>query len=161
MRKNFPPHLATLQAWSYRAYGATQTLLFSKPFDLAQVCHGLCDFQLWPCPWIFKVKIRESCIPGLGWPIDMELRWCELIGTLTHFVTLNFDFTHDLDLGFSRSNLKKVYLRNQRFKWHGIKGIWVDRMLNPLCDLELWFWPWCSKSNCEIIEFQGWEGRLT
>ena len=37
--KIFPPPLATRQARSYRANWATQTLLFSKPFDLAQVCH--------------------------------------------------------------------------------------------------------------------------
>ena len=37
--KNFPPSLATRQAWSYRANRATQTLLFSKSFDIAQVCH--------------------------------------------------------------------------------------------------------------------------
>ena len=30
----------TLLSWSYRANWATQTLLFSKPLDLAQVCHG-------------------------------------------------------------------------------------------------------------------------
>ena len=35
-----PPPLATRQARSYHANWATQTLLFSKPFDLAQVCHG-------------------------------------------------------------------------------------------------------------------------
>ena len=34
------PPLATRQAWSYHANWATQTLLFSKRFDLAQVCHG-------------------------------------------------------------------------------------------------------------------------
>ena len=34
------PPLATRQARSYRANWATQTLLFSKPLDLAQVCHG-------------------------------------------------------------------------------------------------------------------------
>ena len=38
--KCFPPPLATRQAWSYRGNRATQTLLFSKSFDLAQVCHG-------------------------------------------------------------------------------------------------------------------------
>ena len=36
----FPPPLATRQGRSYRANWATQTLLFSKPLDLAQVCHG-------------------------------------------------------------------------------------------------------------------------
>ena len=41
-QKIFPhpwPHGPT-QARSSRANRATQTLLFSKPFDLAQVCHG-------------------------------------------------------------------------------------------------------------------------
>ena len=38
--KNFPPPLATQQARSYRANWAIQTLLFSKPLDLVQVCHG-------------------------------------------------------------------------------------------------------------------------
>ena len=38
-QKNFLPPLATWQARSYRANWATQTLLFSKPLDLAQVCH--------------------------------------------------------------------------------------------------------------------------
>ena len=39
-RKIFPPPLATRQARSYRANRATQTLLFSKSFDLAEVSHG-------------------------------------------------------------------------------------------------------------------------
>ena len=34
-----PPPLATRQDRSYPTNRATQTLLFSKPFDLAQVCH--------------------------------------------------------------------------------------------------------------------------
>ena len=34
-----PPPLATRPARSYRANWANQTLLFSKPLDLAQVCH--------------------------------------------------------------------------------------------------------------------------
>ena len=38
--KFFPHPLATRQAQSCHANWATQTLLFSKPLDLAQVCHG-------------------------------------------------------------------------------------------------------------------------
>ena len=38
--KILPPPLATRQARSYHAYRATQTPLFSKPLDLAQLCHG-------------------------------------------------------------------------------------------------------------------------
>ena len=39
-RKISPPPLVTRQARSYRVNWATQTLLFSKPLDLAQMCHG-------------------------------------------------------------------------------------------------------------------------
>ena len=64
----------------------------------------LCDFELWPhlWPWpsIFKVKFWKSCISGMGGSIDIERKWCELIGCWTHFVTLSYD----LDLGLSTSN---------------------------------------------------------
>ena len=41
-------------------------------------------------------------------PIDMERKGCESIGCYTHFVTFNVPLTHDLDLGFRRSNFEKV-----------------------------------------------------
>ena len=70
--KFFPPPLATRQARSYRANWATQTLLFSKPFDLAQVCHGnkICSkpaftwkltlVLAFPAHWP-QTSIREVC----------------------------------------------------------------------------------------------------
>ena len=36
----------------------------------------------------------------MGEHIDMERIGCEWMGSQTHFVTLNFDPTCDLDLGF-------------------------------------------------------------
>ena len=39
----------------------------------------------------------------MGGSIDMEPKGCESIGCYTHIVTLNFDLTHDLELGFLRS----------------------------------------------------------
>ena len=60
-------------------------------------------------------------------------------------------------LGFLRSNLKILYLRNGRVDWHGTKGMWVDRMLHSLCDFQLWPqpwpWPWVSK-----VKF--WKSRI-
>ena len=41
-------------------------------------------------------------------PIDMERKGCESIGCYTHLVTFKVPLTHDLDLGFSRSNFEKV-----------------------------------------------------
>ena len=37
---------------------------------------------------------------------------------------------------------KMLYLRNGKADWHWTKGMWVDRMLNPHCDFELWPHPW-------------------
>ena len=61
---------------------------------------------------------------------------CESIGSGTHYLALNFYLSHDLILNFQGEILKKLYIT---------KGILVDRMLNRLCDLELWPWPWIFK----------------
>ena len=45
-----------------------------------RVLYLLCGLQLWPWPWIFKVKFWKCAISGMGGPIDMERRGCELIG---------------------------------------------------------------------------------
>ena len=55
--------------------------------------------------------------------------------TLTTPVTLTLDFQGQI--------MKKGY--NKMVDWHGTKGMGVDRMLNPPCDLELWSWPWTFK----------------
>ena len=91
--------------------------------------HSLWDFQLWPqpwpWPWIFMVKFWKSRILEMGWPIDSERTRCELIECWTHVVTFNFDFTHDLDLGFQSKILKLLYLKNGRVDSLGLKGMSV------------------------------------
>ena len=51
-----------------------------------------------------------------------------------------------LTLDFQGQILKKSYLRNGMADWHGMKGMWVDRMLGPCCGFQLsphsWPWPW-------------------
>ena len=51
-----------------------------------------------------------------------------------------------LTLDFQGQILKMLYLRNGRADWHGTKGIWVDRMLDPCCDFQCspLPWPWPS-----------------
>ena len=74
-----------------------------------------CDFELWPHPWpwhlIFKVKFWNSCIPGIGGPIDMERKGYEWIGCYTYFVTMSYD----VDLGFSWSNFENAVSQ----EWEG------------------------------------------
>ena len=84
-----------------------------------------CDFELWPHPWpsplIFKVKFWKSHNSGTWCPIDMERKGCE---------------------STQGQILKKSYLSNGMPDWHGTKGMWVDRMLDPPCHFELWPHPW-------------------
>ena len=140
----------------------------TKGMWVDMMLHPLGDFQRyphpWPWPWIFKVNYFKSRISGMEWPIDMEWKGCdcESIEFRTHVVTFNVHLTHNLDLGFTRSNFENAYLRNGRADWHGTKGMWVDRMLHPLCDLQLWRqpwpWPWIFKvkfwNSC--ISRMGW-----
>ena len=89
-----------------------------------RMVHPLCDFQLWPqpwlWPWIFTVKFWKSHISEMGWPIDMESKGCESMECWTHVVTFNFPLTHDLDLGFSMSNFEKV-----PYMWENIWSPWA------------------------------------
>ena len=43
-----------------------------------------------------------------------------------------------LTLIFKDQILKKLYLRSGEGEWHWTKLMWIDRMLDLLCDLELW-----------------------
>ena len=112
----------------------------------------------------------------MGRSIDMEQKICGPLRCWTYYVTLNFDLTHDLglsksifekvlsqewacrltwneracDLDLSRSNFETTV--SQEWEGCGTKGMWVDRMLNPLCDLELLPWPW-------ILEF--WNNHIS
>ena len=56
-----------------------------------------------------------------------------------------------LTLDFQGQILKMLYLRNGRTDQHRTKGIWVDRVLCLLCDLQLWPWPWIFK-----VKFWNW-----
>ena len=125
----------------------------TKGMWVDRMLYPLCDFQLWPepwpWPWIFNVKFLKSLISGMGWPIGMNWKGCESIKCWTPVMTFNVHLTHDLDIGFSRSNLEKVVSQewDGRLTWND--GMWVDRMLDPCCDFQRstqpWPWPWIFK----------------
>ena len=96
----------------------------------------------------------------MGGPIKMERKGYESIGCYTYYVTLSYDLDHR----FSRSNFEKLYLRNGRADWHGAKGMWVDRMLDPRCDFELWPhpwpWPWIFKVKFFNSNISGMGGSV-
>ena len=57
----------------------------------------------------------------------MEQKLCESIGCWTPVVTLNFDLTHDLDLGFSRT-----IFNSHSFGMGGLSGYTVGRTIGLL-----------------------------
>ena len=80
--------------------------------------------------WIFKVKFWKCCISGMGGLIDRTKgMWVDRM--LDSHCDLNFDLTHDLDLGSSRSVFEKAVSQ----EWEGQstntrKSIWfVNRNL--------------------------------
>ena len=122
-----------------------------------------CDFQCpphpWPWPWIFKVNFWKCCISGMEGPIDMERKRCESTGCYTHFVAFNFlSSTMTLTLDFQGQILKMSYLRNGMTDWHGMKGIWVDSMLDFQLSPHPWPWVWISKVKFwkSLILWMGW-----
>ena len=61
-----------------------------------------------------------------------------------------------LTLDFQGQISKMLYLSNGRADWHGTKGTWVDRMLDPHCDFELWPHPWPWPLNFKV---KFWKSR--
>ena len=65
---------------------------------------------------------------------DGRLTWNEGSSTL---LTLNFDFTHYLNLRIQFQLLVKLYIRIVTVDWHETEGMRVDKMLDPSYVIEL------------------------
>ena len=141
----------------------------TKGMWVNRMLHPLCDFQRsphpWPWPWIFKVKFWKSSILGIWWPIDMELKECESIECWTHAVTFNVHLTHELDLGFSRSNFENALFQELegQLTWNEkdvsqydvTPTLWLST-LTSIMTLTLNFQSQILKKS-----HQEWDGRLT
>ena len=101
--------------------------------------------------WATLCGTHISETTGWIYPIwsSMELSRSVVVHRHGH-LTLTVDFQGQI--------LKMLYLRNGRAEWHGTKGIWVDRMLHPLCDFQHWPqpwpWPW-------IFKVKFWKSRIS
>ena len=74
---------------------------------------SLCDFDLGLSRSFFN-----SHIPGIRWLTNMEQKRCKSIRCWTYYVRLTLDFTHDLELGCSKSKFQWLCGKN------GTKGPW-------------------------------------
>ena len=68
-----------------------------------------------------------------------------------------------LTLDFQAQILEILYLRNGKVELHGAKWMYVDRILDPHRDFELWhdLDPWFSRSTFEKVVTQERDDRLT
>ena len=74
---------------------------------------------------------------GMVGPIYMTWKGSASNGCWATCVTLIFDLTHDLDLGFSRSNFEiAISMECNGHSMNWIKGMQVDGKLDQLCDFE-------------------------
>ena len=99
--------------------------------------------------WATRCGTHISETPGWIYTIQSSME-------LSRPVVVQHHGHSTLTLDFQGQILKMLYLRNGMADWHGTKGMWVDRMLDPHCDFELWPhpWPWPL-----IFKVKFWKSR--
>ena len=125
-------HISVTAWWIFSIQSSVE---LSRPVGVH--CHGhmpICP--IWACPWAKNL----SNLPQIGSRLS-GTHISETAGWIHGHLTLTLDFQGQI--------LKMLYLRNGRADWHGTKGMWIDRMLHPLCDFQRsshpWPWPWIFK----------------
>ena len=116
----------------------------------------------------FKVKHYFGHISGMVGPIDVKRKGSASAGYWVQYVTLTFDITHDLDLGYVKVIFRNISISGLLvwLMWNGKRGelmwYWADCMTLPFDhthDLDLGVE--ISRSESEIALSQKWGGRLT
>ena len=96
----------------------------------------------------------------------MKRKGSASVGYWAQYVTLTFDLTHDLDLGYFKVKFRNssfsgiVGLIDMKWKWSELISYWADCMTLPFDhthDLGVEI----SRSESEIALSQQWDGRLT
>ena len=119
-------------------------LYHSKFYGIVSTCScvtsGSFDLDPWFSRSYFENAVSQEWEGRLTWNerdvSRYDIRPTLWLWTVTSPMTLT--------LHFQGQTLKMLYLKTGRADWHETKGMWVDRMLDPHCDFELWphRWPW-------------------
>ena len=107
------------------------------------------------------VKWGSTWVRPCGTHISETTRWIYTISSsmeLSRPVVVQHHGHLTLTLDFQGQILKMLYLRNGRADWHWTKGMWIDRMLHPLCNFQRspHLWPWPS-----IFKVKFWNSRIS
>ena len=124
----------------------------SKHIDWSQ---GLkCDHRVWPWlltwPWIFKVKYGIGYISAKNGLIATKRKASILIELQISNMTIRFNLGHDLDLEFSRSNVKfaisqpKVVRlprnKKQTYQLNTRPQMWPIGLTLAMSNGQMWSW---------------------
>ena len=109
----------------------------------------------------FKVKHSVRHISLMVGPIEVKWKGVASDGYWVNYVTLTFDLTYDLDLGFFKVKFENSCISGMvDVRWKESQSIryWADCMV-----LALWPYPWIdlevSRSKFDIGLFQEFEGK--
>ena len=127
-------------------------LEISQPCSKQSTWSNLPSFAAWHHS-NFNIIFLNRHISGMGGLINMEQKSIQDdVGPAMWSWTLTSPMTLTLD--FEAQYLKKPYLRNGRANWHGVKGMWVDNLLDLL-------WHWTGPHTWLIFVFQGQIWKIT
>ena len=124
--------------------------------------HPWCPCIKTRCLSTYKADLCVKCAhlhPGYAANQVARSRYCHCHWTsLSGPVVVQHHGHLTLTLNFQGQIQKILYLSNGRADWHGMKGMWIDRMLHPLYDFQLWPqpwpWPW-------IFKVKFWKSRIS
>ena len=104
----------------------------------------------WPWPWIFKVKHGICYISAKNGPIATKQKANISIELRASNVTIEFDLGHDLDLEFSRSNMKFAISQPKVVQLPQNQKQTYQLNSRPQMWPWPWPWPWIFKVKNEI-----------
>ena len=127
-------------------------------------CHSYLPIcPIWACPWAKNFKSSSTWARFCGTHISETAAWIYTIRRsmeLSRPVVVQHHGHLTLTLDFQGQIWKMLYLRNGRADWHGMKGMCVDRMLDPHCDFELWPRPWPSPLIFKVKFWRSHNSRM-
>ena len=117
----------------------------------------------------FKVKHYFGHISGMIGPIDVKRKGSASVGYWIQYVTLTFDLTHDLGLGYFKVKFRNSFISgivgliDVKWKRGQLIWYWADYMTLPFdhtheLDLGVEISRW---SESEIALSHEWDGQLT
>ena len=131
-------HISETAGW---IYPISSFMDLSRPVVVH--CHSYLPIcPTWVCPSAKNLSNQAALGPDFAEPISLEpldgFIPFEVYMELSTPIVVQHQGHLTLTLDFQGQILKMLYFRNGRANWHGTKGMWVDRVLDPHCDFELW-----------------------